>query len=41
MTSEHEKQETPPELKQIEDLARGLGERGKDLLKEFFTGEES
>jgi len=27
---------SPLALKQIEDLARGLGERGKDLLKEFF-----
>jgi len=27
-------------LKQIEDLARGLGEWGKDLLHEFFPGEE-
>ncbi len=32
---------SPLALKQIEDLARGLGERGKDLLQEFFPGEES
>ncbi|GEM_PF-3190656 len=32
---------SPLALKQIEDLARGLGERGKDLLLEFFPGEES
>ena len=31
---------SPLALKQIEDLARGLGERGKDLLREFFTGKE-
>ena len=31
---------SPLALKQIEDLARGLGERGKDLLREFFTAEE-
>jgi transcriptional regulator with XRE-family HTH domain len=27
---------SPPALKQIEDLARGLGERCRDLLQEFF-----
>ena len=27
-------------LKQIEDLLRGLGERGRDLLEAFF-GEEA
>ena len=32
---------SPLALRQIEDLARGLGERGKDLLREFFPGEES
>jgi len=32
---------SPLALKQIEDLARSLGERGKDLLQEFFPGEES
>ena len=32
---------SPLALKQIEDLARGLGERSKDLLQEFFPGEES
>ena len=32
---------SPLALKQIEDLARGMGERGKDLLPEFFPGEES
>lgn len=32
---------SPLALKQIEDLARGLGERGKDILKEFFPGEGS
>jgi DNA-binding transcriptional regulator YiaG len=31
---------SPLALKQIEDLARGLGERGEDLLQEFFPGEE-
>jgi len=31
----------PLALKQIEDLLRGLGDRGKDLLQEFFIGEES
>ena len=32
---------SPLALKQIEDLLRGLGDRGKDLLQEFFTNEES
>ena len=32
---------SPLALKQIEDLARGLGERGQDLLQKFFPGEES
>ena len=32
---------SPLALKQIEDLLRGLGERGKDLLKEFFPAEKS
>ena len=31
---------SPLALKQIEDLLRGLGYRGKDLLREFFTDEE-
>jgi len=31
---------SPLALKQIEDLIRGLGERGQDLLQEFFAGEE-
>ena len=31
---------SPLALKQIKDLARGLGERGEDLLQEFFPGEE-
>jgi len=31
---------SPLALKQIEDLLRGLGERGKSLLKEFFPEEE-
>ncbi|MEN6382254.1 MAG: helix-turn-helix transcriptional regulator [Rectinema sp.] len=31
---------SPLALKQIEDLLRGLGDRGKDLLREFFTDEE-
>lgn len=31
---------SPLALKQIEALARGLGERGKDLLLEFFSGVE-
>jgi DNA-binding transcriptional regulator YiaG len=32
---------SPLALKQIEDLIRSLGERGKDLLQEFFPGEEN
>jgi len=32
---------SPLALKQIEDLVRSLGERGKDLLQEFFPGVES
>ena len=32
---------SPLALKQIENLSRGLGERGEDLLQEFFPGEES
>lgn len=32
---------SPLALKQIKDLAQGLGERGEDLLQEFFSGEES
>ena len=32
---------SPLALKQIENLLRGLGERGQDLLQEFFPGEES
>ena len=31
----------PLALKQTEDLLRDLGERGKDLLQEFFAAEES
>lgn len=31
---------SPLALKQIEDLLRGLGDRGKDLLQEFFPEEE-
>jgi len=31
---------SPLALKQIEDLTRGLGEVGKDLLQEFFPAEE-
>jgi len=41
MTSELERQKPPLALKQIEDLARVLVERGEDLLQEFFPGEES
>ncbi len=41
MTSELEKQKPPLALKKIEDLARGLGEWGDDILQEFFPGEES
>jgi len=32
---------SPLALKQIMDLTRGLGERGKDILQEFFPAEES
>ena len=32
---------SPLALKQIEDLLRDLGERGEDLLQEFFTKEDS
>ena len=32
---------SPLAMKQIEDLLRGLGVRGKDLLHEFFPGQES
>ena len=32
---------SPLALKQIEDLLRGMGDRGQDLLQEFFAGEES
>lgn len=32
---------SPLALKQIEDLLRNLGDRGQDLLREFFTGEEN
>ena len=28
---------SPLALKQIEDLARGLGQRGNDLIREFFS----
>ena len=31
---------SPLALKQIEDVLRGLEDRGKDLLQEFFAGEE-
>ncbi len=31
---------SPLALKQIEDLLRNLGERGRDLLEEFFAGEK-
>ena len=31
---------SPLALKQIEDLLRDLGERGNDLLQEYFGGEE-
>lgn len=30
---------SPLALKQIENLLKGLGERGNDLLQEFFPGE--
>jgi len=32
---------SPLALKQIEDLLRSLGDRGQDLLREFFTDEEN
>lgn len=32
---------SPLALKQIEDLARGLGERRRNFLQEFFSGEDS
>lgn len=31
---------SPLALKQIEDLLRGMGEQGRDLLAEFFKVEE-
>jgi DNA-binding transcriptional regulator YiaG len=31
---------SPLAMKQIEDLLRNLGARGKDLLQEFFVGED-
>jgi len=31
---------SPLALRQIEDFLRGLGDRGRDLLQEFFSGEE-
>ena len=31
---------SPLALKQIKDLLRDLGERGNDLLQEYFGGEE-
>jgi putative transcriptional regulator len=31
---------SPLALKQIEELLRNLGERGKDLLREFFAQKE-
>jgi len=31
---------SPLALKQIEDLLRDLGEKGQDLLEEFFGGKE-
>ncbi len=31
---------SPLALKQIEDLLQGLGDRGKDLLEEFFPEED-
>lgn len=31
---------SPLALKQIEDLLLSLGDRGQDLLREFFTSEE-
>lgn len=32
---------SPLAMKQIENLLRQLGERGQDLLREFFGGEEN
>ena len=32
---------SPLALRQIEDLLRGLGDRGKNLMQEFFAVEES
>ena len=31
---------SPLALKQIKELLRSLGERGQDLLREFFAGED-
>jgi len=31
---------SPLAMKQIEDLLRSMGDRGQDLLQEFFPGEE-
>jgi putative transcriptional regulator len=31
---------SPLAMKQIEDLLRRMGNRGQDLLQEFFPGEE-
>jgi len=32
---------SPLALKQVEDLLRSMGERGEDLLQEFFPDEQS
>jgi len=32
---------SPLALKQVEELLRGMGEQGKDLLQEFFPDESS
>jgi putative transcriptional regulator len=32
---------SPLALKQVEDLLRGMGNQGKDLLQEFFPDEAS
>ena len=32
---------SPLALKQIEDLLRGMGDRGNDLLEEYFSVEET
>ena len=32
---------SPLALKQVEDLLRSMGERGEDLLQEFFTDGQS